>query len=48
MEDLEFGGAMDGEVVDGFVSDWVIGYVWSLRQHPLHSFCVGGCKRLAL
>lgn len=48
MEDLEFSGAVDREVIDGFVSDWIVGNVRSLREHALHGSRVGGCERLAL
>lgn len=48
MEDLKFGGTVNGEVVDGLVSDRVVGDVRGLGKHALDGFCVISCERLTL
>lgn len=48
MENLKFGSAVNGEVVDGLMSDWVVGNVRGSGQHALDGFRVVGCERLTL
>ena len=48
VENLKFGGAVDGKVVDGFMGYGIVCKIWSLRKHALHSFGVRSCKWLVL
>ena len=41
VEELDFGCAVDGEVVDGFVGDGVVWDVWRGGEHADDGFGVG-------
>lgn len=48
LEELEGRGAVDRQIVDGFVYLRVIGDVGSLRKHGEDGFRVGRCEWFAL
>ena len=48
VEDLAFCSAVNGEVVDGFVSDRIVRYVWCLWEHAEYCFGVWSGERLPL
>ena len=41
MEDLGLGGAVNREIVDRFMGDWIIGDVWGQWEHSKDAFGVG-------